>query len=417
MECVGSFEEYYPKPVDYNETLSIAKIRTDGGSRPRAKLNQSAVDEYTQLMREGRQFKPVTVFYDGLDYWLSQGFHRIAAALKAGRLTFLTEIRQGTLRDAILDAVSANSQNETRLTNLDKRRSIMLMFADLEWSQWSNNKIARTCGATDSLVRTLRKELSSIKSKITNFTNDLSSIKSKIQSLAHQDWLEQFGVDEAIVCQALQHLEPQSYQRLAKRGNTTYSINTAKCGRSKPPASPLAIASKAKPTTVEVLPPLLGSNTQPVAQIPPVTIDIPTLVLVDQGSNSDSMLDEAERMRQQLCSITTTKLPEKVKSVISDHPLRGTEVITEVKALLETGEDTLSEEPPVNQLRVTNVEWEAPCPPNGDQTLKIPLRIWVKGPAHVLPALFEQIRGNPDLTDLICNEFSNSLEAIAELVA
>lgn len=64
--------------------MLIANIRRDGGTQPRAGMNSNTVGEYTVAMREGQTFPPVTVYFDGTDHWLADGFHRTAAALKAG---------------------------------------------------------------------------------------------------------------------------------------------------------------------------------------------------------------------------------------------------------------------------------------------------------------------------------------------
>jgi hypothetical protein len=41
---------------------------------PREKLDQATVDEYAEAMEHKAQFPPVTVFYDGIDYWCVDGF-------------------------------------------------------------------------------------------------------------------------------------------------------------------------------------------------------------------------------------------------------------------------------------------------------------------------------------------------------
>ena len=55
-------------------------IRRDGGTQPRKILDQAAVEAYAEAMKKGAVFPPVTVFYDGEEYWLADGFHRMSAA-------------------------------------------------------------------------------------------------------------------------------------------------------------------------------------------------------------------------------------------------------------------------------------------------------------------------------------------------
>jgi hypothetical protein len=59
--------------------INILNIRIDGGTQPRQEINYEVVKDYAELMREGVAFPPVTVFFDGVDYWLADGFHRYHA--------------------------------------------------------------------------------------------------------------------------------------------------------------------------------------------------------------------------------------------------------------------------------------------------------------------------------------------------
>ena len=67
--------------INQSTKLLISQIRRDGGTQPRAAINQDTVNEYREDMKNGDKFPPVIVFYDGEIYWLADGFHRIEAAL------------------------------------------------------------------------------------------------------------------------------------------------------------------------------------------------------------------------------------------------------------------------------------------------------------------------------------------------
>ncbi len=137
-------------------TLPLTSIRQDGGTQPRAILNGNWIEEYAHDMLAGAVFPPVIVFHDGTDYWLADGFHRIAAAEAAGATETEADVRQGTVRDAILFSVSANAAHGQRRTNEDKRRSVHRLLDDPEWAGWNNSKIARLCGVGETLVASLR---------------------------------------------------------------------------------------------------------------------------------------------------------------------------------------------------------------------------------------------------------------------
>ncbi len=141
------------------QNLKIEQIRTDGGTQPRAKLNEATVAEYGEAITEGAKFPPVMVFHDGSEYWLADGFHRLFAHKKIGALDIEAEVHQGVKRDAILYSVGANYSHGLRRSNEDKRKAVMTLLEDAEWSKWSDREIARQCVVSPSTVSAYRKDL------------------------------------------------------------------------------------------------------------------------------------------------------------------------------------------------------------------------------------------------------------------
>jgi len=141
------------------ETVILDDIRTDGGTQPREYLNELVLSEYAESMSSGTVFPPVVIFFDGSHYWLADGFHRFFAAKKCGARDIVSEVRQGTRRDARLYAVGANATHGLRRTNADKRRAALTLLQDEEWQRWSNREIARQCGVTHTFVAKLRRDL------------------------------------------------------------------------------------------------------------------------------------------------------------------------------------------------------------------------------------------------------------------
>ncbi|MCG8365652.1 MAG: ParB/RepB/Spo0J family partition protein, partial [Pseudanabaenales cyanobacterium] len=121
--------------VLFGETeLPLSVIRIDGGTQPREGLNNAYAAELAEQVRLGAQPPPITVFFDGANYWLADGFHRFKAYEELGSSTALANVQQGTQRDAILFSVGANASHGLRRTNADKRRAIMRLLTDSEWS-------------------------------------------------------------------------------------------------------------------------------------------------------------------------------------------------------------------------------------------------------------------------------------------
>lgn len=170
------------------EQLSLTSIRLDGGTQPRTAINDEVVQDYAFSMMEGQILPAVTVFYDDVDYWLADGFHRYHAARQICRETIDADIKQGTRRDAVLYSVGTNTTHGLRRTNADKRRAVETLLNDPEWARWSNREIARRCGVDEGYVRKLR---------------ELSADSPQIE-------------------------------RFVERDGTTYTMNTANIGHSQP---------------------------------------------------------------------------------------------------------------------------------------------------------------------------------------
>jgi hypothetical protein len=134
----------------------LALIRLDGGTQPRDAIDGAIVGEYADAIRDGAKFPPVTVFYDGQAYWLADGFHRHQAHGLAGKKKIPVELHRGTRRDAILHSVGANEAHGLRRTNEDKRRAVLTLLNDAEWSKWSDGEIANRCAVSREYVNRLR---------------------------------------------------------------------------------------------------------------------------------------------------------------------------------------------------------------------------------------------------------------------
>lgn len=138
------------------QTLKLDQLRIDGGTQPRVAIDEQVVAEYAEKYGEGVDLLPVTVFFDGTAYWLADGFHRYWARKRIESDTISAEVHQGTHRDAILFSVGANSDHGLRRTFGDKRKAVLTMLEDEEWSQWSNCEIARQCKVVESYVRKMK---------------------------------------------------------------------------------------------------------------------------------------------------------------------------------------------------------------------------------------------------------------------
>ena len=154
------------QPSSQPTQLRIGDIRVDGGTQMRAELDKPTIEEYHDVLYAQDQvtawpFPPVVVFYDGADYWLGDGFHRLAAVRKLlpnnDVYSVPAEVKAGTRRDAVLYAASANSDHGLRRTRQDKIRSVETLLRDEEWAGWSDNEIARRCHVSPTFVGNIRR--------------------------------------------------------------------------------------------------------------------------------------------------------------------------------------------------------------------------------------------------------------------
>ena len=139
--------------------IDISAIRTDGGTQARLKLDYDVVKEYAECMKDGEKFPPVTVFHDGSEYWLANGFHRYFAIKSNGELEIECEVKQGTLDDAVLYAFSADGRQGLSRSYEDKRSIIIRMLQHPVWGKWSNAEIAKHVGVSKMTVGRVKASL------------------------------------------------------------------------------------------------------------------------------------------------------------------------------------------------------------------------------------------------------------------
>lgn len=139
--------------------MKLKDIRLDKDLQSRAYISEDTVAEYAEHMKDGAVFPPLTVFFDSVYYWLTDGYHRYYGYKKVGIEDIEVEVINGTRRDAILYSLGANSKHGLPRTNDDKRKAVMTLLDDMEWCEWSDREIARACGVSNMTVSRIKKSL------------------------------------------------------------------------------------------------------------------------------------------------------------------------------------------------------------------------------------------------------------------
>ena len=149
------------------KTLNLLNIRIDGGTQARLQLNQEVVAEYAEKMRDGEVFPPVTVYFDGSEYWLADGFHRYFATKANAKASIDADVENGTQQEAKKYSWKANSRRGLRLNHDDFRNIILAMLSDEETKTWSNRQIAEWVGVSHSTVNRIKSSLEQDSSETT----------------------------------------------------------------------------------------------------------------------------------------------------------------------------------------------------------------------------------------------------------
>lgn len=155
-----------------SQTLPLGELREHPDTQPREAISAAIVEEYSDdmvaredgvvLNRAGQPWPAVVVYASPTEagtYWLADGYHRVAAARRAGLESIQVELREGELRDAILHSVGANSAHGLRRSRADARRAVRRLLLDEAWREWSNEEIARRCAVSPPTVATVRAQL------------------------------------------------------------------------------------------------------------------------------------------------------------------------------------------------------------------------------------------------------------------
>jgi hypothetical protein len=199
--------------------IELRSIVLDEDIQARYQLDMIVVGEYAAAMKDGAQFPPVVVFFDGSTYWLADGFHRVTAARDyAGLMVFPAELHHGTKRDAQWWALGANRDYGLRRNSADLKKIAQRIYFDPEWFGKGQSEIARhTMIPRQTLSR----------------------------------WFAEFAS-----CSVGKMQRPDKIK--ATRNGTTYTINTENIGKrtvvplSQPEPQPLpAWASGPEPTSAE----------------------------------------------------------------------------------------------------------------------------------------------------------------------
>jgi len=161
--------------------MKLEDILLDPELQSRVTLSQEAIDDYSQKIREGVKFPALKIYRVGSRYYLVDGWHRYFAYKKAGIADIEVDVVEGTKRDALLASTGVNKEHGLPPNRADKRRAVMKLLDDMEWSSWSNREIANQTGVTHPTVMAIRESLGMAQPEAVKFERNGKEFEQKVK--------------------------------------------------------------------------------------------------------------------------------------------------------------------------------------------------------------------------------------------
>ena len=181
------------------EKIQLANITIDSKFQTRGQNDEETVAAYAELITAEENpnswpfAEPVRITIVGGYYYLTDGFHRYAAAKRVGRRYVLASVKVGTYLEAFQDALGANASHGRQRTNQEKNNIVVVALSEPEISKLSNRAIAKICHVSELLVRKHRPAKSKPQVRFNRSQSGGGNSKSPsdfLESLAKKEALE-----------------------------------------------------------------------------------------------------------------------------------------------------------------------------------------------------------------------------------
>ena len=95
------------------ERIACDNIEATAATQVRLRIDKKMVDQYTEDFQNGAKFPPLTCFREENSerIILADGFHRLRAAINAGREDIGCNIYVGGMREALMEALGSNAEH------------------------------------------------------------------------------------------------------------------------------------------------------------------------------------------------------------------------------------------------------------------------------------------------------------------
>jgi ParB-like nuclease domain len=136
--------------------IEISKIRIDGGTQWRTSIDQEMVQQYAECMKEGDIFPLMETVFDGVTYWLVDGFHRYFAMKVLNIKTVDVLFQEGTQEDAQVISFGVNGKHGKPRSREDKVKVVQAAIEHPLTKDLSDSQIAKVCDVSKPFVAAIR---------------------------------------------------------------------------------------------------------------------------------------------------------------------------------------------------------------------------------------------------------------------
>jgi len=141
--------------------IALEKITFDSKYQARKSVPEDAQTEYHQQAMQGPESEwpfnaPVEIVEVAGVYYLTDGWQRCSACLKAERPKVFATIESGDLELVLMRACAANATHGVRRSDDDKRNAVRMALK--QWPKKPGSEIAEICKVSPGLVSKIRKE-------------------------------------------------------------------------------------------------------------------------------------------------------------------------------------------------------------------------------------------------------------------
>jgi hypothetical protein len=135
------------------------------------------------MMKEGDEFDPIDTNFDGVNYWLVDGFHRYHAYKLMGIKEITIEYVPGTQAEAVIRSYGVNATHGLPRTLEEKREIVIRALANPDLEGFTVYQISKICRVSQSFVAGIKDPAKKEKQKAAKEKH----IKKKAKELIEAD--------------------------------------------------------------------------------------------------------------------------------------------------------------------------------------------------------------------------------------